>query len=99
MQRRPSTPLKTGATRQAAEDAAGAQPPPEKRISDREEVERLLEDLSDRESRIVRMYHLEGRSYQEISQAVGVSQNSIGPILSRARTKMRHRSRVDQTTG
>jgi hypothetical protein len=29
---------------------------------------------------------------------VGVSENSIGPILSRARSKMR-RSRVDQTTG
>ena len=38
--------------------------------------------------------HLEGRSYQEISSAVGMPENSIGPILSRARNKMR-RAGVD----
>jgi RNA polymerase sigma-70 factor (ECF subfamily) len=35
------------------------------------------------------MYHLEGKSYQEISQVVGMPENSIGPILSRARHRMR----------
>jgi RNA polymerase sigma-70 factor (ECF subfamily) len=35
------------------------------------------------------MYHLEGKSYQEISAAIGMPENSIGPILSRAREKMR----------
>lgn len=94
MQRNSSTPLREGAAR----DAVDARPQPEQRISDQEEVERLLEGLADGESRIVRMYHLEGKSYHEISEAVGVSENSIGPILSRARSKMRH-SRVDQTTG
>ena len=98
MQRNSSTPLREGDTRQAARDAVDARPQPEQRISDQEEVERLLEGLADGESRIVRMYHLEGKSYHEISAAVGVSENSIGPILSRARNKMRH-SRVDQTTG
>ena len=98
MQRNSSTPLREGGTRQAARDAVDARPQPEQRISDQEEVERLLEGLADGESRIVRMYHLEGKSYHEISEAVGVSENSIGPILSRARSKMRH-SRVDQTTG
>ena len=43
----------------------------------------------DSEARIVRMYHLEGKSYHEIGRAVGMSENSIGPILSRARSKMR----------
>ena len=47
---------------------------------------------SDTEARIVRMYHLEGKPYQEISSAVGVPENSIGPILSRARSKMRAES-------
>ena len=94
MQRNSSTPLREGAAR----DAVDARPQPEQRISDQEEVERLLAGLADGESRIVRMYHLEGKSYHEISEAVGVSENSIGPILSRARNKMRH-SRVDQTTG
>ncbi|OHB79514.1 MAG: RNA polymerase subunit sigma-70 [Planctomycetes bacterium RBG_16_64_12] len=97
MQRKPSGPLRDGASPQAAEDPADAGPQPEERISDREEVERLLAGLGDGESRIVRMYHLEGKSYHEISQAIGVSENSIGPILSRARRKMR-RVGVNQTT-
>jgi RNA polymerase sigma-70 factor (ECF subfamily) len=37
----------------------------------------------------VRLYHLEGRSYQEISSTVGMPENSVGPMLSRAREKMR----------
>lgn len=61
----------------------------EERISDRDEVERLLEGLNDAEANVVRMYHLEGKSYQEISSNVGMPENSIGPTLSRARAKMR----------
>ena len=98
MQRKLSALPRDGATRQTAREAVDAQTRPEQRVMDREEVERLLEGLADGESQIVRMYHLEGKSYSEISQAVGVSENSIGPILSRARTKMR-RTSVDQTTG
>ncbi|HEY1785242.1 MAG TPA: sigma-70 family RNA polymerase sigma factor [Pirellulales bacterium] len=58
-------------------------------VSDREEIERLLEELDGAEAEIVRMYHLEGKSYQEISHAVGMPENSVGPTLSRARNKMR----------
>lgn len=61
----------------------------EQRIADREEVDRLLDGLQDNEARVVRLYHLEGLSYQEISQAVGMPENSIGPTLSRARERMR----------
>jgi RNA polymerase sigma-70 factor (ECF subfamily) len=61
----------------------------EKRVSDRDEVERLLAGLDGAEARVVRMYHLEGKSYQEISSAVGMPENSVGPTLSRAREKMR----------
>jgi RNA polymerase sigma-70 factor (ECF subfamily) len=61
----------------------------EQRVSDREEVHRLLEGLSATEARIVEMYHLEGSTYHDISSAVGVPENSIGPILTRARSKMR----------
>ncbi len=61
----------------------------EDRIVDHEEVARLLEGLSTDEAEIVRLYHLEGRSYQEISSRVGIPENSIGPTLSRARAKMR----------
>jgi RNA polymerase sigma-70 factor (ECF subfamily) len=45
--------------------------------------------LDQRDAQIVRMYHLEGKSYREISSTMGIAENSIGPALSRARTQMR----------
>jgi RNA polymerase sigma-70 factor (ECF subfamily) len=68
--------------------------PVEQRISDREEVDRLLAQLNAPEAEVVRLYHLEGRSYREISHKVGMPENSIGPTLSRARSKLR-RARAD----
>jgi len=69
----------------------------EQRAGDREEIERLLGKLDGHEATIVRMYHLEGKTYQEISTAVGMAENSIGPTLSRARQKMR-RANHDSAT-
>ncbi len=59
------------------------------RIEDQEEVQKLLMRLDPQEANVVRMYHLEGKTYAEISQVVGMSENSIGPVLTRARAKMR----------
>lgn len=64
-------------------------PSVEERLEDREQAERLLQGLQGAEAQVVRMYHLEGKSYREISKAVGIPENSIGPILSRARKRMR----------
>lgn len=72
-----------------ADDAVDGNGHPEKRISDRDEVERLLDRLDGDDAAVVRMYHLEGMSYREISQTVGMPENTIGPVLSRARAKMR----------
>lgn len=58
------------------------------RIENSEEVQHLMTRLDDREASIVRMFHLEGKSYEEISKAVGVNENTIGPLLHRARRKM-----------
>jgi RNA polymerase sigma-70 factor (ECF subfamily) len=71
---------------------------PEQRIGDREEVGRLLGQLQGSEATVVRMYHLEGKSYQEISRSVGMPENSVGPLLSRARAKLRRRAGVDGAT-
>ena len=60
------------------------------RIADREEVQQLMLRLEPQEASIVRMYHLEGKSYGEISRMIGMSENTIGPVLSRARDKMRN---------
>jgi len=64
-------------------------PSPEQRISDQDEVRRLMQGLSGQEAEVVRLYHLEGKTYREISSAVGMPENTIGPTLSRARKKMR----------
>jgi RNA polymerase sigma-70 factor, ECF subfamily len=62
----------------------------EQRMTDREEVEQLMEQLDDSEAAVVRMYHLEGKTYQEISRTTGMPTNSVGPTLTRARAKLRN---------
>lgn len=59
------------------------------RIADHEQVESLLGRLDADEARLVRLHHLEARSYGEISRITGMPLGSIGPALSRARAKMR----------
>jgi RNA polymerase sigma-70 factor (ECF subfamily) len=71
-------------------DAAAVEPGAEQRITDRDEVQSLMEQLDQSEADVVRMYHLEGKTYQEISRTTGVPTNSVGPLLSRARTKLRN---------
>ena len=62
---------------------------PLERITDREEIDRMLKQLDEREAQLVRLYHLEGKSYREISQILGISENSVGPSLYRVREKLR----------
>ena len=59
------------------------------RLEDREMVGYLLSQLPPEESQVVRMYHLESRSYGEIAQTLQISENSVGPILFRAKEKLR----------
>jgi RNA polymerase sigma-70 factor (ECF subfamily) len=54
-----------------------------------EEVQKLLNKLPSREREVVRLSYLEGRSYEEISTELHIPVNSIGPILSRARNRLR----------
>jgi RNA polymerase sigma-70 factor (ECF subfamily) len=82
----------------AVAHAADGSPPHEQRIDDREQVERLIGTLDDDEAQVVRLYHLDGLSYEQISSQVGIPQNSIGPTLSRARAKMR-KAEADSATG
>lgn len=72
-----------------ASDRQSTIDPVEQRIADQEEVERLIGQLDDGEARVMRLYHLEGKSYQEISRIVGMPTGSVGPMLSRARAKLR----------
>jgi RNA polymerase sigma-70 factor (ECF subfamily) len=69
--------------------APARRPDDEARRADREHVEALLEGLEADEARLVRLHHIEQRSYGEISHLTGMPLGSIGPALSRARAKMR----------
>lgn len=64
-------------------------PPSTNAFESLEEVGRLLKKLPERERTIVRMYHLEGLSYEEISSEMDIPTNTVGAILTRARKKMK----------
>jgi len=91
LQQRGAAKVGDGAGQGGVQAVADGAEPAEQRLSNTEEVQRLLEGLSPTEAQVVRLYHLEGNSYQQISVTVGVPENSIGPILSRARNRMRNR--------
>ena len=65
---------------------------PEERVENEEEVRHMLDGLGGKEAEVIRLYHLEGKSYREISQALGIAENSIGPTLHRARNKLRQQA-------
>jgi RNA polymerase sigma-70 factor (ECF subfamily) len=54
-----------------------------------EEVERMLADLDDREANVVRLYHLKFLNYRQIGKQLGIPENSVGPILAKARQNLR----------
>jgi RNA polymerase sigma-70 factor (ECF subfamily) len=85
------------AAREVQPPADGRRPAPEPEEVPRaqvgqeslEEVEKILGKLPRKEREVVRLYYLEGRTYEEISTELGIPVNSIGPVLSRARKKLR----------
>jgi RNA polymerase sigma-70 factor, ECF subfamily len=72
---------------QLAEEPEASRPKPG--LEALEEVGKLLKKLPTRERTVVRLFYLEGRSYEEISTELDIPVNSIGAILSRARKKLR----------
>lgn len=83
---------------QPAAEAVAAEPEADDQASGLErleEVERLLAKLPSRERQVVRLHYIEGRTYEEISTTLNIPVNTIGPILSRARKKLRHNTPDD----
>ncbi len=58
-------------------------------IENVEEVHSLLANLPEEEATAIRMFHLEQKSYSDIGTHFGIPENSVGPLLSRARDRMR----------
>jgi RNA polymerase sigma-70 factor (ECF subfamily) len=54
-----------------------------------DEVERMLGDLPEREAEVVRLYHLKYKNYRQIGKKLGIPENSVGPILAKARRRLR----------
>jgi RNA polymerase sigma-70 factor (ECF subfamily) len=85
--------LRRGESRLAEADPDES-PAAAKGVERLEEVENLLKRLKGRREReIVRLYYLEGRTYEEISTETDVPVNTIGTVLSRARKKLRELAR------
>jgi len=76
------------ADRPQAEPDRVSAPPLLSHLEDQEEVERLLRRLPAPERHVVRLFYLEGHTYQEISSELRISVNSIGPMLFRARQRL-----------
>ncbi len=58
-------------------------------VENREEVQALLSQMPAEEAMAIRMYHLEERTYRDISSQIGIPENSVGPLLFKARTRLR----------
>ncbi len=61
-----------------------------------EEVDKMLEDLTETEAEVVRLYHLKFLNYRDIAKQLGMKENSVGPILARARKKLREAAEHQQ---
>ena len=75
--------------RPQAEPDRLAAPPLLSSLESEEEIESLLNRLPAPERHIIRLFYLESRTYQEISSELGIPVNSIGPMLFRARQRLR----------
>ncbi|WP_245764610.1 RNA polymerase sigma factor [Planctomicrobium piriforme] len=56
---------------------------------DQEEVRALMNQLPPSEAAVIKLFYLDGLSYQEISKQLGIAENSIGPTLHRAKERLR----------
>lgn len=88
--------IRTGAV--AADDLADESVAAQRSVESLDEVERLLRKLSGRDREVVRLFYLEGRTYEEISTELDIPVNTLGAMLSRARAKLREMSAPASST-
>ena len=55
----------------------------------RQRLQQLIRRLPEKQGRMMVLFHLQGRTYGEISEAMNVPMGSIGPTLRRAEAKLR----------
>ena len=81
--------LSRTATTQLSTEPAAAEGNGELAVENNEEVRSLLAKMPTEEATAIRMYHLEERTYRDISMHIGIPENSVGPLLFKARTRLR----------
>lgn len=81
--------VQPAANGRTAEAEVEERPEAQTGLENLEEVAKLLNKLPAKERQVVRLSYLEGRSYEEISTELHIPVNSIGPILSRAKKRLR----------
>lgn len=80
---------KTSGAPPVAVEADDDAPQARKGLESLDQVQKLLRKLPGREREVVRLFYLEGRTYEEISIELNLAVKAIGPILKRARTLLR----------
>lgn len=96
-QRRKSEAMGHVAASSTTLQSAGVSNTPQQRMADTDEIRALLSQLPASEATVVKAYHLDGKSYREISVEYGIPENSIGPTLTRARDRMRQMKLAAET--
>jgi RNA polymerase sigma-70 factor (ECF subfamily) len=86
----------TSAHRAAVEDGVSDEA---EAIVSADEVQRMLEDLPEREAEVVRLYHLKYQNYRQIGKKLGIPENSVGPILAKARKRLREMAEGQRSAG
>jgi RNA polymerase sigma-70 factor (ECF subfamily) len=79
----------------ASAEAADEEEP----VATAEEVDRMLRDLPAREADVIRLYHLKSLNYRQIAKQLNIPENSVGPILARARKGLRRVAEQRQGPG
>jgi RNA polymerase sigma-70 factor (ECF subfamily) len=69
----------------AAVDSADASPNSEQI----EDLSHLINQLPPRDAEVIRKFHVEGKTYAQIGRELGIEENSVGPLLSKAREQLK----------
>ena len=80
-------------------EAPADDPEPESRPELAGRLRAALAQLSSKERTLVELFYLLGKKYREIELLTGVSQNSVGPTLTRALAKLRDAMDTPSTEG
>lgn len=76
----------------ACDESKGLDPIASLTLSEqRETVLRIIDELPPKQKEVIRLYHLEGQSYADISRALEMPIGSVGVTLSRAEAKLREK--------